>query len=211
MVEHFKDKFKNKTDEELYFILENSDSYNKDAVRAADIILEMRKGINIEIVAEPLTEEVYEEDLKISHFDPKSFLRAFNSKDVLTAFSSAVLWTALQEGFAFFKSEDYFDGLEIGINLLIFFFVFTINHVIYRMDHNRSNNYLGRVLHSLLVLAFFIVIKSLFYSLVDLNFISFIGGHNIWNLLGFIFFISFSELLIGVLRRFFKFIRWEIL
>ncbi len=212
MVEHFKKKFENKTDQELHYILDHSDKYNNDAVLAAHSILEWRKSMDIELVSKPSrAAHIDEERLDVSHFNPKFFFSNFGYSDFFTAFSSALLWTALQEGFSFYRSEYYFEGLESLINFLIFVLTLVINHIIYRLEHKYSNNYAGRIFHSLLILLFFIVTKSLFYSLVDLKFIFYLDSTNYTNFFAFVIIILFAELLISILKRFLKLIKWEIL
>jgi hypothetical protein len=140
-----------------------------------------------------------EPDLFIS-FDSVKFRRAFSYRDVLTSLSLALSFMAIGEILNYYSNEEVLEDI-VGQLIMAFTIVpLILNHVIYRGEHKRSNNYIGRVMHSFMLLAFVWIIKT-----VQL----FLAGESIsdrindlilgWLLLFFV--LMLFEFLVAILKR----------
>ncbi|WP_299313227.1 hypothetical protein [uncultured Aquimarina sp.] len=209
MIEHFKKKFEEKTDQELRYILDNKNSYQDDAIEAAKSILEWRKQVGIEIVSKPLANEDIPNEFNpvLSNLNPKLFIKAFNKKDLFTSFCIGFLCFAVVRLFKFYQSEPFFQNLSLIYSLSLFPVLLSINHFLYRIDHRRLNNLAGRFLHSTLVFVFYIVFSSVSYYLITGYFIITSGSSNYSDLFVFLVFIFLIEIFISIFQRVYLFVK----
>lgn len=209
MLEHFKKKFEEKTDQDLLHILDNSDSYQHAAVEAAKLILEWRKKVGVEIVAKPRNEEINnnESNTIFLSLDPVLFLKTFNTKDLLTTFTVSYFSFALVSIFKFYASEPFFENLSILFSIIFFPFVLTINHFLYKIDHKRLNNLSGRFLHSLFLVLCLLTISSISFYITTGYFRVFPESLTFTDLLGFLIFLLIIELFLSLIQRVFLFFK----
>ncbi|MBW1297812.1 hypothetical protein [Aquimarina litoralis] len=209
MVAHFKKKFEEKTDQELLYILENTSSYQDDAVEAAKLILEWRKNVGIEIVAQPRQEAIHDNrsNTAVSSLDPKLYLKSFGKKDLLTTFTVSYFCFALVSLFKFYSDEPFFEDLRIAFAVSLFPVMFSISHFLYRVDHKRLNNLSGRFLQDILLVLFLVTISwALFY--LKNGYIRFFSEPlSFADFFAFLLFILIIELFLSIIQRIFLFFK----
>ena len=135
-------------------------------------------------------------------FNPKLFLRTFSYREVLSSFTLAVL------NFTFIKvlkySDIHFSSLTVGF---IMFIPLTLNHVLYKIEHKRSNNFIGRNFQDYIFLIFTLVISAIYVWYKENSYSSFDPGF----IISFIFFALLFECLIALVKRILNLMKWRIL
>jgi hypothetical protein len=143
----------------------------------------------------------------------KDFVRTLSHRDILTSISLALLLLAIRETIDYYSLDDWINAksnLLMGIFTLI---VIPINHILYKIEHKRSNNFIGRVLHDCMFLLSFAAIGRLKQFLAGSGFaISFENiGSFFFTTISLLFFIVLYEVVIAFFKRLLKLLRWRIL
>lgn len=86
-------------------------------------------------------------------FQIKPFWETLSYREFLTAFSLALLLVAM---FDFFDYVDYgwIGKHTVELTLLSGFSILFVNHRLYKLEHGRSNNYIGRWIADLMLIVF---------------------------------------------------------
>jgi hypothetical protein len=88
----------------------------------------------------------------IDSLNLRPFLRTISYREFLTSLSLILLLTAIfavMQFFAFWLNMEY---------LIIVFLSMPLNHIVYRIEHKRSNNFIGRILHDLIFTAIYLIL-----------------------------------------------------
>jgi hypothetical protein len=146
-------------------------------------------------------------------FGTQDFLRTLSYREFVTSFVLALLLLSCQSILNYYSNEDWVESNAGTIRITLFVALAPINHFFYRLEHNRSNNFMGRGIHDciyILLVVLLITLKGLYYGYR----IS-VGADNIVSLLGFLFFVAIMvvafELAVALLKRFLALFRWQIL
>ncbi len=80
------------------------------------------------------------------------FLRTISYREFLTSISLILLLTAI---FAVMQFLGFWLNTEY---LIIVFLSMPLNHIVYRIEHKRSNNFIGRVIHDLIFIILYLIL-----------------------------------------------------
>ncbi|MEK6477093.1 hypothetical protein WJR50_06150 [Catalinimonas sp. 4WD22] len=208
MEDYFLKKFESKSDQELLQIIGRKEGYQKAAVNAAIELYNERNATTIPKLydKEDFVGSEANKGSTIRSLDLKPFLRTLSYRDFLTSFALAMFYLALTSVIKFYGDEIEPERLGDAIIILSGFIIILACHIIYKIEHHRANNFVGRVTQDLLFMVLLILLKKSYDSLVYNN--------NYFSLddfihFGFLFLILSVaiELLVTVLRyvlRWFK-------
>jgi hypothetical protein len=99
-----------------------------------------------------------EPDLFIS-FKSRLVLRSLSYRDFLTSVALGLLLHAFFEVLAYYSSEELFEHRTSSIRMTLFVLFLALNHIVYKSEHKRSNNFIGRVIHDLIFIAIYAIIN----------------------------------------------------
>jgi hypothetical protein len=146
-------------------------------------------------------------------FGTRKFIRAFSYRDILTSASLALLLIAIRELIDYYAVDDWISARS---NLLIAYFaliVMVFNHIFYKIEHKRSNNFIGRIFHDGIFLICFAIISRFQLFLAGNDFSMSFGniGSFLFTTMSLILVVTTYELLVALLKRFLKLLKWQIL
>ncbi len=218
----FLTRFKHRTDQELQTIIDGED-FAVDAKEAARIILKEREasGLVIEPVEETksppplpsLPPPLPSEKMGIHPFNGMIYLRSWTVKDLITHLTIGIAWLAIYQLLIYYNNEPEIFPIVRNTGLALYFTTIVFNHVLYRKDHGRSNNYLGRCMSDL---AFFItfIISDLFFNTLfrnNVGTLSITEENLIQVMVGLCIIFMAVEAVIALLKYLLRLLKWEIL
>lgn len=138
-------------------------------------------------------------------FNPNLFLQTFSYREVLSAFTLALVLSASWEIFRFIQPEQ----------LLLFTIVsgiipILLLHIIYRLEHHRANSFLGRVVHTLMLVIFFSIFTTL-NKLYTTGESTFDSEDILPFFFGFLFGVILLEGVVALIKFLFDLLKWRIL
>lgn len=152
--------------------------------------------------------ETDEPDLFI-FFNPRHFAKALSYRDFLTSICLALLVVAMSDVIQYYSSESFFENRTTSFKNIFFLLMIPLNHIVYKAEHGRSNNFIGRILHDLIFIgSFWIINKTIAFDVNaifaqdPLSFILF--------LLALIILLMFFELGIAILKRLLNLFKWQV-
>lgn len=137
--------------------------------------------------------------------DYEPFVRALSYRDFLSA---AVLCLVL------IASNSVLDFLDINVSVLVViisvFFSIVLLHVVYRLEHRRSNNFAGRLFHDVIYFLMLFILSKLngWYETGELYLEL---DDPVTAIFGFLILIFLLEGIMALLQRLFNVLRWQIL
>lgn len=151
-----------------------------------------------------------EPDLFIS-FKLSSFLRSLSYRDFLTSFSLVILFRAICSVIDFYSSEEFFKNITALDKTILLLLLMPLNHIIYKAEHNRSNNFIGRAMHDLIFFGLYWLINIVYSFLMDARISLDLDLSGILPILfGITTFLMLFELGIAILKRLLNFFKWQI-
>jgi hypothetical protein len=140
----------------------------------------------------------------IDSLNLRPFLRTLSYREYTTSISLGFLSMAILailEHYGFWLNSEY----------LIFIISFMpIGHIVYKIEHKRSNNFVGRVLHDTGFIFIFFILKFIWIKMKREQF-HFDLDNVIFNFFLFIILLLIYEVIIGVIKRGLKISGWQIL
>jgi len=138
-------------------------------------------------------------------FDPRPFIKTLSYREFLTPFCLVLAHLSLISVF------DYlFHGFYNWILLVSLCCLIILNHVFYKAEHLRSNNFIGRNLHDYIFLLIFVCLATV-YNMVMGKSISFDMGFSVFVFFLSIFVIMLFEAFVSLCRRGLNLLGWQIL
>lgn len=169
MEDYFLIRFQRKTRIELQHIVDNQQRYRPEAVLAATKLLNEKLSDQLPILDEaayPTKDEKLKVDRLSLSFDYRPFFRTLSYREFLTSISIALFALAIIEIINYYSEERFFKYTHSTWKWSTILFVFLANHIIYRYEHKRSNNFLGRSINDLFLLVSLIVLATSHKSIV---------------------------------------------
>jgi hypothetical protein len=161
----------------------------------------------------PLLIVAKERDLADQIFSIRNFIRTLSYREFVTSLSLALLLLAVYSLLDYYSNEDWIENNESVIKWTLFCLLLPINHIFYKVEHKRPNNFIGRNFHDYIFLLLFILLYKLrlllYGSSLSLG-IEGIGGVIVF-LLVFIITVMLFELAVAILKRGLTLLRWQIL
>ncbi|MCE7055834.1 hypothetical protein LZF95_14225 [Algoriphagus sp. AGSA1] len=164
MEDYFLTRFQKKTRIELQRIVDNQEQYRPEAVLAATKLL--NKNLSEQVLpvldeaADPTKEKKLEVDRLSLSLDYRPFFRTLSYREFLTAISIALFALAIIGIINYYSDERFFKDTHSTWKLYTILFVFIANHVVYRHEHKRSNNFLGRSINDLFLLVSLVLLAT---------------------------------------------------
>ncbi|WP_373395879.1 hypothetical protein V8V91_14965 [Algoriphagus halophilus] len=217
MEEYFLDKYQSKTKIELQRIVDNKEHYQPDAVLAASKLLYLRLNEKLPQILGDSVNESKGENIKVDRislsFDYHPFFRTLSYREFLTSISIALFYLAVFEIIDYYSDERFFEDSQGTWKWFTLLLVFLINHILYRFEHNRSNNLIGRSINDLFLLVSIFLIRSSYALIVDISY-DFSVDASVMGVVLVLFILPFFifafEIGVGILKYLLKIIRCQI-
>jgi hypothetical protein len=145
-------------------------------------------------------------------FNPKPFARTLSYRDFITSLSFALLFLAWHRILHYYSSENWMQSNEYFLRVGGLALLIPANHVLYRLEHRRSNNFIGRNFHDYIFLMLTAVVFKLHAYLFGLvwslqaNTVSAIVSLNLA-----IFLILIFEAFLSLLKRLLNKVKWHVI
>lgn len=154
-----------------------------------------------------------ERDLADQVFSTRNFLRTLSYREFITSLSLALLLLAFYRILDYYSNEDWIEDNEFLFMWTLFCIILPLNHVFYKTEHKRQNNFIGRNLHDYIFLLLFIASYKLQLFLMGTSLTFGIEGVGtvIVFLLVFIILVVVLELGVAIIKRVLRFLRWQAL
>lgn len=151
-----------------------------------------------------------EPDLFIS-FSLRSFLRSFSYRDVLTSVALSLLLRALIDVLHYYAYEEFFENRIDTIIRVLFCLFLCLNHIVYKSEHRRPNNFIGRVaLDLIFIISYFVVMFIQNYLQGNVvTYESTVGGVIAIILAVFVLLVIF-EICLAILKRLLNLLKWRL-
>jgi hypothetical protein len=151
-----------------------------------------------------------EPDLFIS-FKFRLFLRSLSYRDFLTSVALGLLIQAFFEVLAYYSSEELLEHRTSSIGRTLFVIFLALNHIVYKAEHKRSNNFIGRVIHDLIFIAGYTIINVGLKFLIGIRlsysttFLSALG-----IVIALLVAAIFFEICVAIVKRLLMLFKWQI-
>lgn len=143
----------------------------------------------------------------------KAFFRTISYRDGLTALTCCLLMEAFTQTSKYYSDETFFENWFTVIQITGFFLIVLANHVSYRFEHGRSNNFMGRALFDMFFLLSLSLTNFLYLRITDQN--DLIGSADIGEILGGMLGVAIVifgfEFLVSLLKYLLKYLRCPVL
>jgi hypothetical protein len=140
----------------------------------------------------------------------RTFLRTLSYREFLSAFALSLFLVAI------FYLIDFLSNGENNLGLSTFLsavFCAIINHVWYKIEHRRSNDFIGRIIHTcIFIWTLFITVRvNDFFWRESYKVSDFDLGRIIINISLSVIIITLFEILVGIFNEFLIRLKWRIL
>lgn len=154
-----------------------------------------------------------ERDFADQVFSTRYFVRTLSYREFVTSLSLALFLLAIYALLDYYSNEDWIEGNESTIKWTLFCILIPINHIFYKIEHKRPNNFIGRNFHDYIFLLLFVSLYKLrlFIYGSSLSFGVEGVGSVIVFILMFIIMVMVFELGVALFKRGLKLLRWQIL
>lgn len=217
MEEYYLNKYQSKTKIELQRIVDNKDHYQPEAVIAASKLLNHRLDDELPQILSDSVNESKTASRNVDRFslsfDYHPFFRTLSYREFLTSISIALFYLAVFEIIDYYSDEKYFEDSHVVWKWYTFVFVFLANHLMYRLEHRRSNNFIGRAINDLFLLIPIIIFKYCYTIIMDISY-DFSVDNSAIGVVLVVFFLPFFifgfEMGVGIVKFLLKKFRCQI-
>lgn len=146
-------------------------------------------------------------------FSTRNFRRSLSYREFVTALSIAVLVLAGHAIIYYFSDIEWVGNNNQMLRVILILVLAPVNHVFYKIEHKRQNNFIGRNLHDYIFLLCFITVVK-FYSWINGNAISVGFGNfqsSVMAIIGLIILIILFETVVAFLKIILRYFRWRVL
>jgi hypothetical protein len=149
-------------------------------------------------------------DLALGTWD---FIRALSYRDFLSSMSLSLLMIATMELIDYYSIDDWIRENDDFLTGLSFITILPLNHVFYRLEHKRSNNFIGRVLHDFIFFLCLLFLGRLKLFIAGGRFSTSPEdiGSFVSMIFSFVFFAMFYEVMISIGKRVLRRYKWRII
>ena len=202
MSDFFYRRFQSKTNDQLRAILDERSRYQDNAIDAAIRILNERNDTDIEIDTGRRADHVKSKGLFEQIFSTGIISRTFGYEDILNWITITLLCLASFEVLSYYSDEPFIEHGIQWIVISILLMAVLSNHILFRSTHSCTNNFLGRIIHDLVLCFLLVSFREIYYYIV--NGYGTISLNTIPQLFSAVIFLSFFiEIIVAILRRFF--------
>ena len=215
MEDYFLKKFESKSDQELLQIIGRKESYQRAAVNAAIELYNERNSATISRLydqEESITSETDKGSI-LTSFTLRPFFRTLSYREFLTSFALGSFYIAFLSVVEYYSDEIESEGLDTFLKWVVGIVLILISHMMYRFEHGRSNNFIGRAFHDLISFVFLVLIRNIYFYIVH-DSVSFIvdGGLGVFIVILFfvVLFTFFIESIVAFIKFILRLLRWQI-
>lgn len=204
MIENYKEQLKDRPKEELELLVDSHVSFPKEAVKAAIELLKEDHGVKKTLPFKGRKLRRYEKD----EFTYQNYFKTFSYREITSALSLAFLFNAGLELLKYLREAPWINENFTLLALILAVAVFTVNHVIYKLEHKRRNFFLGRIMQNgllLFAITFVMVLNN--WLLGDGSLASRMSFSLIF---GFFLFLLAIEIILSIFRRILTLFKWHI-
>lgn len=142
MKEHFIEKFKSRTKDELLAIVQDQENYQSAAVEAAKELLEQFHNVEPQIIntANPAPEPTKKTR---SNHQRIAYFRTFSSREIWSSLSAAAAFLAIMWMLREFEVNEIDNWLLIPLVFTLHLLCNVLNHLFYSKEHHRSLPFLA--------------------------------------------------------------------
>ena len=210
MYQFFYNKFQYRPNRDLQYIIDNPNKFEFEAIQAANAILQERIE-NPQSDTYPSYKKV-KRSISEEPTNIRPFFRSLSSRDFFTYFTLALLYLTVLNLLSFYSDESYVQNNLTDIKMWFFVGLLSLSHIMYKLEHKRSNNYLGRIFNDLFLVSIISVVQNIYWVITGnprniLDLLADIPGMVIVLILIFLI----LEAAVGIVKRLLKLIRCEIL
>ena len=152
-------------------------------------------------------------DLADQVFSARNFVRTLSYREFVTSLSLALLLLSIYALLDYYSSENWIGNNDSPIKWTLSCILIPINHIFYKIEHKRPNNFIGRNLQDYIFLFFFVSLNKLrlflYGSTLSLE-VEGVGSAIVFILM-FIIIVMLFELAVAILKRGLNLIRWQVL
>jgi hypothetical protein len=106
-----------------------------------------------------------ERSLSEKVFGTREFFRTLSYREFVTAFSLALLLFALIAVLQYLAHYDWYTDYGAGLFVATVVTIFILNHVFYRREHKRANNFIGRNFADyLLLFTTWLIVEAVYFA-----------------------------------------------
>ncbi len=177
------------------------------------LVFVIPKNIKFETLTCLMIVEKEEIDLIDVTLNKKPFVRALSYREFATSFSLSLLLLALFRLLDYVATGNDLQYYQASLKQTLFFLILPLNHVFYRFQHKRSNNFIGRNLHDYIFILLLVALYKLERYIAGIDWSLQVNGLGsfIMFLILFVVSVMFVEAGVAVLKRCFKLLKWQIL
>lgn len=152
-------------------------------------------------------------DFIANSLSSRVFYRTISYREGLTALTYSLLFVAFIKVLGYYRDERFMENWSQVISITGALLIVLANHVSYRFEHCRSNNFMGRSLFDIIFLLCFSIIHRayLWISGQSEQFISASFGEILGGMVGVVILIFVFEFLLSLLKYLLKFLRCPVL
>lgn len=158
-------------------------------------------------------EKRQDRDLADQVFNTRDFVRTLSYREFVTSLSLALLLLAIYSLLDYYANEEWIENNVLSIKWILFCILIPINHIFYKAEHKRPNNFIGRNFHDYIFILLFVLLYKLRLFLYgsSLSFgVEGVGSAVVFILM-FIIMVMLFELGVAIFKRGLKWLRWQIL
>lgn len=211
-VDYYINLFQHKTNLELVDIMEESD---KTGARQAVIILLNRREENEEQILGPspgfeLIHRTGRKSVNLkASLNPLPFFKSYGLKDFLSVSSLCMTILALSQLNVYYASEDQIHPVLRPISISLYLVLLLLNHIFHKIDHKKTNTFIGRGINDLIFLIMLAMLSSL-HELFTKDRISVIDGLDLQIVVSLIIMILIFESVISLIKYLFQRLNWQL-
>lgn len=154
--------------------------------------------------------ESKEEKKGFYSFNTSPFLRTLSYREFLTSISLAFLLLTFNMVVNYYSNEDWVSDNIASFRWISFLILFPVNHIFYKLEHRRPNNFIGRNIHDYIFLLMILLISRIYAFFIGNGVTYQFEGNGAGIVILLFVSVMILEVFIAVLKRLFKFAGWRI-
>ena len=207
MKDFYQKKFRNKSDEELKFIIDHPDDMDPDAISVAKALLTERKAGNRVVATRHYGREVMDElNRQKLRKAFRKYMKTFDFMTLLAAITAAVIMLAAFHFALYFLRNQNTDFTWFII--LIYISGFAIGHIFYRIFKKVDHGFYGRLLQDCIYQIIISILVSIELQVIAVNTEFTFSINTLWmNTLVLLLLIPILEIVLSLFNSLLKLFR----
>ena len=187
--------------------------FQEEAVNAAIHLMNERANTGTHVLVKPKEVEVVPDKNSSTDwqsFNTALFFRSLSYRDFVTSFSLVIFYLAFSEILNYYSDERFIENTEVYFLWSCFILLIIFNHVLYKIEHRRSNNYIGRWLHDVIFLFTYFLVMGI-HKFIALGSYNFSAGENAVIAIFFMLIVIFIfEFILEIIKQVLGLFKWQL-